>query len=100
MASRLKLHQELLTLTRNVYFQPPESIKISYPCILYTRDTYDTKYADNGKYLFKKGYKVTIIDTDPEKKLSDELYMKFPHCKLDRSYTSDNLYHDVFTIFY
>ena len=30
----------------NVYFQPPESVKIKYDCIIYEVTDADTKYAD------------------------------------------------------
>ena len=41
---RLILHDELITLlgSSNVYFQPPTSIKMNYPCIIYKLD--DVEY--------------------------------------------------------
>ena len=37
MASRLNLHNSLIEAlgTKSVYFQPPESVKLVYPCIIY-----------------------------------------------------------------
>ena len=68
MIKRLKLHGELVDLlgTRNVYFQPPESIKIRYPAIVYSRERIDEKFADNGTYNKTIGYKIVVIDEDPD----------------------------------
>jgi hypothetical protein len=38
MAPRLQLQTLLETLTEHVYFQPPENLKVQYPCIVYQRD--------------------------------------------------------------
>ena len=41
---RLELHEILCTIlgSRNVYFQPPESIKMNYPAIVYGLDDMQT----------------------------------------------------------
>ena len=82
-----------------VYFQPPESVKLVYPCILYEYSRASHIYADNITYLFKKAYTVTVIDRDPDSEIPDKL-KDFPMCTYDRTYIGDNLYHFVFTIFY
>ena len=33
------------------YFQPPESIKMNYPAIVYSLDDVDKTYANDGVYL-------------------------------------------------
>ena len=35
---------------QNVYFQPPENLKMVYPCIRYSRDTINNEFADNIVY--------------------------------------------------
>ena len=45
----------------NVYFQPPESVKLKYDCIIYEVTDADTKYADNLPYHYTKAYEVTVI---------------------------------------
>ena len=49
MASRLELQTKLEELmdSRNVYFQPPTSTTISYPCIVYNIGNGDAKRANN-----------------------------------------------------
>ena len=47
MASRLDLQSKLEKLlgNKNVYYQPPESLKMEYPAIRYSRSDIDSKYA-------------------------------------------------------
>ena len=99
MASRLQLHQKLKELTTNVYFQPPSTHEMLYPCIRYKLSKKDTKYADNIKYLNTKCYQVTIIDEDPDSELPDKLDT-FPLCQLDTFYPADDLNHWVFTLYF
>ena len=83
---------------RNVYYQPPASIKLKYPCILYERSRINQMYADNISYLKNKEYMLTIIHNDADSTLPDDILEAFKLISFDRSYKADNLYHDVFTI--
>lgn len=101
MDRRPNLHTQLVNLlgSRNVYFQPPPSVQMRYPAIIYNRSNIDTKYANNAVYLNDVAYQITVIDSDPD----SEIVMKvanLPKCRFDRHYVSDNLNHDVFTIYY
>lgn len=83
-----------------VFFQPPESIKLHYPCILYERSRIGQTYANNHTYLKNKEYSITIIHRDADSTLPDDILDQFELISFDRSYRSDNLYHDVFTIYW
>lgn len=100
-AKRLELDEELRTLlgTRNVYFQPPESVKLKYPAIIYKRSIVRSEYADNGVYKTKRGYQIIAIDKDPDSALVDKLAV-FPCSRHISHYVSDNLNHDVFELYY
>lgn len=102
MASRLELHEELCTLlgSRNVYFQPPESIKMKYPCIIYSFAKPDYKHANNKVYKSDKSYELIIIDPDPDGDIYERIPQHFPMCRFDKGYTADDLNHYIFTIFY
>jgi len=102
MENRLALHEELVDIlgSDHVYFQPPESIKMKYPAIVYFRDDIDNIKADNLNYLRHHRFQVTVIDPDPDTEYIDAILEHFPMCKYDRHYTADNLNHDVFTIYY
>ena len=101
MGSRLKLQEELEALlgNRNVYFQPPPSLKMKYPCIVYERARMNTTFADNNPYKIDKVYYATYIDSDPDSIMPDKL-ANFPMSVFQRHYVSDNLYHDQFRITY
>ena len=101
MASRLNLQTELETIlgSRNVYYQPPESVKMKYPAIVYSRKNIDNVFADDAVYTQNHSYELTVIDPNPD----SEIVMKvsnLPACTFDRHYTADNLNHDVFRLYY
>jgi hypothetical protein len=102
MASRLKLHEELCEIlgTRNVYFQPPESIKMQYPAIRYSRSAPDVKRANNQIYSNTNKYEVTVIDEDPDSDIPDKICAHFRMCGFDRWYPADNLNHFTLTLYY
>ena len=84
--------------SRNVYYQPPASIKLKYPCILYERSRIDQVAADNITYLKNKQYTLTIMHQDADSSLPDDIIDAFQMISFDRSYRADGIYHDVFTI--
>lgn len=101
MANRLDLQAELEELlgSRNVYFQPPASVRINYPAIVYTRSDIDNTFADDSVYIQSHFYEVTVIDEDPDSKIVDAV-SKLPTCQFSRHFTSENLNHDTFIIYY
>ena len=101
MADRLELHsvfQELLG-SSNVYYQPPESIKMQYDAIRYSKKTIDSKYANNRKYSMTDCYEVIVISRLPDNPVIKKL-LSLPYCSYDRHYIADNLHHDVLTIYW
>ena len=101
MASRLKLHEILCGIlgNRNAYFNPPTSVKIQYPAIVYNRKRIDNTHADDGVYIQSDAYEVTVIDHDVDSEIVTKV-SKLPMCAFDRNYKSDNLDHNVFTLYY
>jgi len=102
MASRIKLHRELVSVlgSGNVYYQPPESIKLKYPCIIYKKNKIKARYADNKIYALTNEYAVTVVDKDPDSEIAENLLKHFPFCRHDRTFESENLHHDVLTLHY
>jgi len=98
---RLALHDILISVlgSHNVYFQPPASKSMSYPCIVYNREKIEAKYANNSIYNFKVRYSLTLIDPNPDSIINEKI-LKLPLCSFDRHYASDNLNHDVYNIYY
>lgn len=97
--NRVLLSEKFHELCDNVYYQPPPSVKLKYPCIIYERRSGDTSYADNKPYRFDYSYTVTYIDPDPDSGVPFKI-AELPMCKMDRCFTSDNLNHSVFIIYY
>ena len=99
--SRLELQSILEEIlgSRNVYFQPPESFKLQYPCIVYERSDYDVDFADNIAYKTLKQYTVTSIDKNPDTLTPDAL-INLKYCRFNRRFVSDNLNHDVFILYF
>lgn len=101
MDSRLELHELLCEVlgSRHVYFQPPSSVKMQYPAIVYSRSNIRNKFADDSVYNQSRVYSITVIDADPDSEIIEKV-SKLPTCSFDRHFTSDNLNHDAFTIYY
>ncbi len=101
MDRRLQLQTILETLlgSRNVYFQPPENDKMKYPCIVYSRDNADTKFASNSPYHNTKRYQITYIDRDPDSPIPDKIAM-LPLTRFSRHFVAESLNHDVFSTYF
>ena len=99
MALRLDLQSLLEAITTHVYFQPPENLKLQYPCIIYHRDFAETDHADNGPYRHTLRYMVTVIDLNPDSDIPKKVAM-IPMCSYNRFFTADNLNHDVYTLYF
>jgi hypothetical protein len=101
MAPRLELQQIFTDIlgSSNVYFQPPQSVTMQYPCIIYKRDYRKTQFADDKPYADRVRYQVTIITRDPDSDIPDKVAL-LPMCVYDRFYTADNLNHDVFNLYH
>lgn len=101
MAQRLELHAVLTQIleTDQVYFQPPPSVQMKYPCIVYHRDYELSAFADDIPYARNKRYLVIVIDRNPDSNIPDKI-AELPMCVFDRFYTADNLNHDAFKLFF
>lgn len=101
MRNRTQLHSMLVKIlgSRNVYFQPPETIKMKYPCIIYERHDINNTYANNDVYLDPRQYRVTIIDPDPDSDIVNKM-AKFKTARFVKHLVVDNLNHDIFNIYY
>jgi hypothetical protein len=102
MASRLKLQEELEKIlgSNNVYFQPPASVKLKYPCIIYNLDTTFIRRADNKMFMSYNRYHVKHIFKSLEKEKKDTLLSHFMMITHDNRIVADGLYNDDFTLYY
>lgn len=98
---RIDLHAKLVQVLQapNVYFQPPESIKMTYPAIRYELNNVIIRHADNRPYNAKDRYSVIIISRDPDCDVRFRL-QELPTVSFDRHYVSDGLHHWAYSLYY
>lgn len=101
MSDREELHERLCEIlgSRNVYFQPPESLKIQYPAIVYGLENIKTSHANDGVYLCRRGYGVTLIDKNPDTHMVEEI-LRLHLCRFQRHFKKDNLNHYLFIVYF
>ena len=83
----------------NVYFQPPASVQMKYPAIRYAREKIENDFANNNPYIQTYRYQVIVIDKNPDSEIVKAV-SQLPGCQHKSHYVSDNLNHDVFTIYF
>jgi hypothetical protein len=101
MADRLDFQSKLEELlgSRNVYYQPPESTKMQYDAIKYSKKNIRSTYANNAKYSMRDCYEVIVIARRPDHPVIKKI-LALPYSSYDRHYVSDNLNHDVITVYF
>lgn len=99
---RLELDQILRDLlgSTNVYFQPPENIRMKYPAVVYHRQNADSKFANNKTYISCMRYQVTYIDANPDSDFNKKMIETFPMCTYDNHFVADNLNHEIFDLYF
>lgn len=101
MGTRIELQATLKAVlgSNNVYFQPPESIKLQYPCIIYELTDIRAHMADNIKYKHLNKYNVMVIDSNPDSQIPRKV-LDLPYSAFNRQYVADNLYHSVIELYF
>lgn len=101
MGSRIELQTKLEQIlgSRNVYYQPPENLKMEYPAIRYSINDIDSKHADNIKYSNVNCYDIIVIDKLPDNEAIRKI-LELPYSSFERHYVSDNLNHDLIKLYF
>lgn len=101
MGSRIDLQKMLENIlgSDHVYYDPPETVKIKYPAIIYSKNGVQSKRADDSRYQTLTRYDLIVIDRRPDNPVIEKL-LDLSYCSYDRHYVSDNLHHDSLTIYY
>lgn len=100
MGYRLDLQEELKSFIPNVYFQPPANIKMKYPCIVYNKTDKARKFGNDRLYIWTQQYKLTVIESDPDSTVADNIEEHFQYCTTDQNFTVDNLNHTTLLLYY
>lgn len=96
--NRIELHgilQDVMVAggeTPLLYYQPPESVKLAYPCIIYKLADLTADYADDVPYRRAIRFDITYITRSPISSVPDVLSLQ-PQFAFDRYYTFENLHH-------
>lgn len=101
MDQQVKLKQFLKSVigSATLYIQPPSTIKMTYPCLICKLDAMDKKYADNKTYRKTNRYSLMYITKDSNDPNIDNIGI-LPMCRFDRAYTSNNLYHNSYELYF
>lgn len=99
--SRLDLHTKLEKIlgSEHVYFQPPSTIKMKYPCIIYKRDDSKEFFANDQAYMNMKRYSIKVVDQNPDSEIPDRV-SKMRYCSFATHFVVDNLNHDVYSLYF
>lgn len=95
---RKLLYNELKTYTPNVYYQPPSSKTLQYPCIVFSRENVDQTYANDKIYFLRQNWQIKCISTDSEWDVPKRLLESMQFIEFDRTYPADNLYHTILNL--
>lgn len=98
---RILLHEKLMEIlgSGHVYFQPPASVKMEYPCIRYKYSSISTIWCNNLPYRLYQRYEMIFISRNTDEEIVEAL-ASLPMCTLDRCYTANNLYHSAYTLYF
>lgn len=101
MTDRLGLQQKLEDIlgVRHVYFQPPETLKIEYPAVIYRLSSISDRRADNCLYKDDWQYEVILVDKQPNSQYIEKI-LALPKCRFGRHYVAENLNHYIFYIYH
>lgn len=102
MATTRQLQDELKELlgSDNVYFQPPDNLRLKYPCFIVTLGSGSQSMADNKTYLYTDRFNITYISYDPDDDMRKNVIHHFSMCRFDRHFVNDTLQHYVFDLYY
>ena len=101
MASRIDLQSKLEELlgSRNVYYNPPDNLRMQYNAIRYSRSIQQTAYADDRKYKNMNRYDLIVITRESDPEVVDKL-LELQYCSMGNPYKADNLNHYPLTLYW
>lgn len=92
---RIELHNKLLEYCDTCYFQPPETVKLSYPCIIYSRNQVESLTANNINYKNDREWTIRVIAREPDSEIPTNLLQGLSMISLIDDYVSDGLYNTI-----
>ena len=102
MADRMQLHKILINLlgSDHAYYDPPENVKLQYPCFIYSDENPYVRNANNRLYTFTRAYNVIYINKNPDNGMTQKMFEAFQYVRAGSSYVTEGLHHYTFDIYY
>ena len=99
---RMELQNKLEELlgSRNVYYQPPESINMKYDAIIYSLGVPEERYANNKRYMSMSCYDLIVISVRPDPDIVDLILESFQYTSPGKPYVAANLNHYPIKLYY
>lgn len=96
MTNRLTLQNKLEEIlgSRNVYYNPPESQKMNFPCIVYNMTNIQPIHADNKTYLDYTTYKLIHVSKQADSPVIRTI-LDIPMTRFSTKYVKNGFYHTV-----
>ena len=95
--TRTSLQSELESICgTNVYFQPPETLTLKYPCVIYQIIDSPSVYADGIKYKQAIKFQIMYVTKKAVDDVVDKI-LRNPFFNFQRFFASAGLNHYVFT---
>lgn len=102
-SKRLTFRDELASIAGDMiklYYQPPDTVRMTYPCIVYSLSDVDLVKANDSVYINNRTYRVQYIDRSTSMDIPEKLIEGFQFVKfIDRS-VIENLNHTTLEITY
>lgn len=100
MADRKDFHKKLeQAFGCKCYFQPPETLKLTYPCVVYAFERFDTRRANNLNYIINERYKISFLHKDADNGTVKQVMRKFEKIAHVQHYITNGVYNDVYFIY-
>lgn len=99
LSTRIELQRYLERVlgSKNVYFEPPETLKMRYPCIVYNLSRMNPTNADNLSYRVSQEYDIQYITREPEV----DIPMRLAYTKRFRAgqhFVADGMHHFNYSV--
>lgn len=85
---------------QNVYVNPPESVRMQYPCVKIKRSGIYTTSANNHKYMIKDRYDAVYITREPDDPMVHKILYEFDMSRFSMQIVKDDLYNENFVIYF
>jgi hypothetical protein len=91
----------------NVYFEPPQNTRLTYPCVVFKRGTNSSRSANNRIYKLDNSYDLTYICREPDDPMTNTILVgdsthepPFSMIRHIRHYVADGLHHDQYKLYF